>query len=77
MTTNQIEWTPYLATAYAEGFLEGEDATNQERLQAFGYLVKSGLAWSLQGATGRAAQYLIDKGFITKDGEVTELGLEQ
>lgn len=34
-STNQqteIKWTPYLASAYAEGFCEGEDATEDEQL---------------------------------------------
>lgn len=58
------ELTPYLATAYAEGFCEGEDATEEEQLCAWQYLVDSGHAWKLQGFFGRTATYLIENGYI-------------
>ena len=66
----EIEWTPYLATAYAEGFCEGEGATEQEQLEAWAYLIKTGLCWSLQGWFGRTASALIEHGLITKEGVV-------
>lgn len=72
-----INWTPYLATAYAEGFLEGEDATAEEQLEAWAYLIKTGQCWSLQGFFGRTAQGLIDEGLVTKEGEITELAYER
>ena len=72
-----ITWTPYLATAYAEGFLEGEDATAEEQLEAWAYLIKTGQCWSLQGFFGRTAQGLIDEGLVTEEGEVTELAYER
>lgn len=31
---SDIEWTSYLATAYAEGFCEGEGATWQQQIEA-------------------------------------------
>ena len=49
----KIEWTPYLAAAYAEGFCEGEDATKEEQLEAWAYLIKGGYCWGLQGWLGR------------------------
>jgi hypothetical protein len=72
-----ITWTPYLATAYAEGFLEGENATAEEQLEAWAYLIKTGQCWSLQGFFGRTAQGLIDEGLVTSEGEITELAHER
>jgi len=66
----KIEFTPYLATAYAEGFCEGEGATQQEQLEAWAYLIKTGRAWSLQGFFGRTARRLIDSGYISKEGDI-------
>jgi hypothetical protein len=60
--TKDIAWTPYLATAYAEGFAEGEDATEEERIEAFQYLIDTGLVWKLQGWYGRTAMDLINRG---------------
>lgn len=50
----------YTATAYAEGFLEGEGATKTEQLSAWQYLIDTGLCWQLQGWFGRTARDLID-----------------
>lgn len=58
----KIKWTPYLATAYAEGFCEGEDATEKEQIEAWQYLIDTGLCWKLQGFFGRTASALIDDG---------------
>ena len=39
-------------------------------LELFSGLVKSGLAWSLQGMYGRAARDLIEGGYLSPEGEV-------
>lgn len=65
-----IEWTPYLASAYAEGFCEGENATMEEQVLAWSYLIETKLAWSLQGWYGRQAHHLIEQGIIDKNGEI-------
>ena len=66
---SKIEWTSYLATAYAEGF-EGENSTQKEQLEAWAYLIMTGLCWNLQGWFGRNARSLIDNGIISKDGNI-------
>ena len=57
-----MEMTPINAVLIAEG----EIATDQEtQIEAWQYLVDTGLAWSLQGSFGRMAQELIDQDVIT------------
>jgi len=58
--------TPYLACAYAEGFCEGEGATQQEQLIAWQYIADTGLWGSLQGWYGRTVHALIDEGYILR-----------
>lgn len=47
--------------AFEDGEL-GQDET----VELFQELVDSGLAWSLQGSYGRAAQALIEEGLVTR-----------
>lgn len=56
--------TPYLASAIAEGFCEGENATREQQIEAWQYLHDTGLAYSLQGWYGRTAKQLIEEGII-------------
>jgi hypothetical protein len=56
--------TPYMATAIAEGFCEGENASNLEKVCAWQYLHDTKLAYQLQGWFGRTTQNLIEKGVI-------------
>jgi hypothetical protein len=44
----------------------------RETLDLFALLIKSGMAWTLQGSYGRTADELRHKGLITNDGRVTE-----
>ena len=53
--------TRYEAVGLAEGFIEG---TNEEVVNAWQYLVNTGLAWQLQGFFGRKAKALIEEGII-------------
>tara|TARA_R110000772_G_scaffold100883_2_gene201273 strand:+ start:1477 stop:1749 length:273 start_codon:yes stop_codon:yes gene_type:complete len=64
------KWTPYLATAYAEGFCEGEVSTIEEQIESWACLILTGMCWSLQGYFGRNASSLIDDGIIEKDGKI-------
>ncbi len=56
-----MTWTPYTACAAVEGF-DGEEHDKDELLDAWQYLIDTGLAWSLQGWYGREASNLIDTG---------------
>lgn len=50
-------------------FEMGELSANAT-VELFAHLVKTGLAWGLQGSYGRAARSLIDRGIISPEGEV-------
>lgn len=65
-----IKWDSYLATAYAEGFCEGENATVEEQVEAWAYLISTGMCWTLQGWFGRQASALIENGIIDKNGNI-------
>ncbi len=54
----------YTATGLAEGFVEAE--SEEQIIEAWQYLVDTGLAWSLQGFFERTARQLIDDGVITE-----------
>jgi hypothetical protein len=53
--------------AYEQGELE-----EMEVLELFSDLIKTGLAWSLQGSYGRMAVSLIGAGRIARDGTILE-----
>ena len=57
-----MEMTPINAVLIAEGEIETDQET---QIEAWQYLVDTGLAWSLQGSFGRMAQQLIDQEVIT------------
>jgi len=54
----------YLASAIAEGFCEGEGASEFKQKCAWQYLVDTGFCWKLQGWFSRTAQSLIENGII-------------
>ena len=53
-------------------FEQGE-MSSDEVLAFFAELIKTGLAWKLQGMYGRLAKQMIDDGWISKDGEILEI----
>lgn len=58
--------TSYLACAFAEGFCEGENASEKEQLAAWQYIWDKGLWKSLQGWYGRTVHSLVEDGVIKK-----------
>ena len=63
----------YTACAVIEDFADFEP-TAADHLDAWAYLIRTGQCWSLQGFYGRGAANLIEQGYITKDGEITDAG---
>jgi hypothetical protein len=69
MATHTVDTVDLIMRYESEGL---EDA---EVLQLFGHLIRTGMAWSLQGHYGRTAAYLIEHGHISPQGDVlTEVG---
>ncbi len=56
----------YKAIAFAEGFCEGEGATEKEQLIAWQYIWDKGIWRNLQGWFGRTVHGLIESGLIKK-----------
>jgi hypothetical protein len=52
----------YNAVGIAEGFVEAD--SEEQVLEAWQYLVDTGMAWKLQGWFGRTAQQLINQNYI-------------
>ena len=52
------------ACACAEGFCEGENASEDEQLAAWQYIRDTGLWRSLQGFYGRQVSHLVNAGVI-------------
>jgi hypothetical protein len=60
---------PYDAVGAIMAYEQG-DLSDHDSLVLFAHLVKTGLAWKLQGHYGRTAAALIEQGYISKSGEV-------
>ena len=54
--------TDFEATMIAEGVEEADEAT---QIEAWQYLIDTGLAWKLQGCFGRQAAAMIEAGICT------------
>lgn len=54
----------YTAVEIAEGFVEAQ--SEEQVIEAWQYLIDTGMAWRLQGWFGRTARQLIDNGICTE-----------
>ena len=54
----------YKAVGLAEGFIEAK--SEEQVINAWQYLVDTGLVWQLQGSFGRMAKNLINEGIINE-----------
>lgn len=52
----------FTAVSIAEGFCGGENATEEEQIEAWQHLIDTGLCWKLQGWFGRTANDMIQQG---------------
>lgn len=55
----------YTAVSVAEGFCDFEP-TEEQQIEAWQYLIDTGLAWTLQGWFGRTAASLIEQSICTR-----------
>jgi hypothetical protein len=55
----------YNAVGLAEGFIEAE--SEEQIIEAWQFLVDTGLAWTLQGGFARTAKQLIESGVINEE----------
>jgi len=49
---------------------ESGTLSDQDTLQMFSYIIKTGKAWSLQGHYGRTASSLIEDGWLDRQGNI-------
>ena len=59
----------YEAVGICEGFIECDDES--KTIEAWQYLIDTGMAWTLQGWFGRTARHLIDEGICTEQKGLT------
>jgi hypothetical protein len=62
--------TRYLASAYAEGFCEGDGASTEDQLRVWSYLCGTKLGYQLQGFYGRQITNMIEQGYMDADGTI-------
>lgn len=50
---------------------EADELSARAELELFSRLVKTGVAWQLQGVYGRTANHLIEAGYLYEDGNIS------
>ena len=63
----------YTAVGLAEGFIEAE--SQEQVIEAWQYLIDTGLAWQLQGWFGRTAAHLISEGICTDNNRAVQAAI--
>jgi hypothetical protein len=53
---------------------ENGELNNEETVELFSELVKSGMAWQLQGFYGRTAKSMIEQGYLDGEGNILSYG---
>jgi hypothetical protein len=56
---------------------EQGDLSNEDVLELFSYLIKSGLAWNLQGHYGRTAKSFVEGGYLSLKGKILKSCCEE
>ncbi len=51
---------------------ENGELNETETVELFSHLIKTGLAWTLQGFYGRAARSFIENGVLSETGEILD-----
>ena len=57
--------TVFQAVSIAEGFCGGEDASEEQQVEAWQFLIDTEYVWKLQGWFARTALNLIEQGICT------------
>jgi hypothetical protein len=63
----------FTAVGLAEGFIEAE--SQEQVIEAWQYLIDTGLAWQLQGWFGRTAAHLISEGICTDNTRAVQAAI--
>ena len=63
----------YTAVGIAEGFIEAD--SQEQVIEAWQYLIDTGLAWQLQGWFGRTAAHLIGEGICTDNTRAAQAAI--
>ena len=63
----------YTAVGLAEGFIEAD--SQEQVIEAWQYLIDTGLAWQLQGWFGRTAAHLISEGICTDNTRAVQAAI--
>ena len=62
------------AIGIAEGFVEAD--SEEQVIEAWQYLIDTGLAWQLQGWFGRTAAHLISEGICTDNTRAAQAAIQ-
>jgi len=64
----------FTAVGIAEGFVEAD--SQEQVIEAWQYLIDTGLAWQLQGWFGRTAAHLISEGVCTDNARAVQAAIQ-